>query len=162
MKRIIFASLAVLTLGSGIASAQFNTIGQPPARAADRQPVCEPGPRWGRSAYYGIIRPQVDASRSIMDLQQGLHRLNPDGSPRGQLDQQGTGGLGGLQTGHAVTFFNTGNYYPMAPGGGGGNTTLGGGTGLGGYNTGLGNGFGGFGAARSFYGSTLAQPLIRP
>lgn len=161
MKRFIFACLAALTLGSGIASAQFNTIGQPPARV---RPTVSPFVNLGSgnaSSYYGIIRPQADANRSIMDLQQGLHRLNPDGTLRGPLDQQGTGGLGGLQTGHPATFFNTGQYYPMSFGSVGGNTTLGNGTGLGGYNSGLGAGFGGFGAARSFYGSTLAQPLIR-
>ena len=121
----------------------------------------------GAFSYYGFIKPQTDATRSIMELRQTVSLLNPDGSMQGQLDaqkQQGTG-LGGLQTGHAATFFNTGGYFPTTlPGGG---ASLGGtgsfGTGLGGFGSSLGTG--GYGAGttgtRTFFPATLT-PGIRP
>jgi hypothetical protein len=169
MKRILFASLAALVLWGGVgqnfARAQFNTLGQAPPRVRPTvSPFINLGQGGGAASYYGIVRPQVDANRSIMDLQQNMQRLNPDGTLRGQAEQQGTSALGGLQTGHATTFFNTGQYYPMSPGSVGGNPTLGSGAGIGGVN-GLGasptsSGIGGYGV-RAFFGGALAQPLIR-
>jgi hypothetical protein len=162
MQRILFASLAMLTLGTSFASAQTNILGQPPFRA---RPIVSPFVNLGQGnvgAYYGIVRPQVDAYHSITELQQGLQRL-PAGTPQGQLDQQTTtSALGGLQTGHSVTFFNTGSYYPAVPGSVG-NPSLGAGTPIGGFNTSLGTGVVGYGGlgVRTFYGGALAQPLIR-
>jgi hypothetical protein len=163
MKRIIFASLAALTVWCSVANAQFNTLGQAPPRIRPTvSPFVNLGQGGGASAYYGIVRPQIDANRSIHDLQQGMSHLNPDGSLRGPFDQQGTNALGGLQTGHAVTYFNTGHYFPMTPGTTG-SSGLSSGLG-GGINAGLGTpiGIGSTGGFRTFYGSNLTQPLIRP
>jgi hypothetical protein len=159
MKRFLLATVATLTLASNFASAQFNTLGQAPPRA---RPTVSPFVNLGQGnvgAYYGIVRPQVDAYHSISELQQGYQRLNPAGSLQGQTEQTATGGLGGLQTGHSVTFFNTGNYFPLAPGSAG-NPGSSVGTPIGGFNNGLGYGPGGMGV-RTFYGGAMAQPLIR-
>jgi hypothetical protein len=177
MKRGIIKSLAALTLwgsvGLNFAAAQFGTLGQAPPRP---RPTVSPfinlrggaGTIVGQgsaSSYYGIIRPQLDANRSIADLQQGINRLNPDGSLRGQLDSQGAvNALGGLETGHAATFFNYSHYYPLVPPGGSGGSGTGFGAGLGGYNpalAGSGFGIGGIGP-RTFFAPVLNQPLIRP
>jgi hypothetical protein len=178
MKRGMITSLAVLALwgsvGLNFADAQFGTLGQAPPRP---RPTVSPfinlrqggaGVNLGQgaaSSYYGIIRPQVDANRSIADLQQGINRLNPDGSLRGQLDSQGAvNALGGLETGHAATFFNYSHYYPLVPPGGNSASGTGFGAGLGGYDpalTGSGFGVGGIGP-RTFFAPVLNQPLIRP
>jgi hypothetical protein len=170
MKRIAFTSLAVLALwGSGLnfASAQFGGLGQAPPR---QRPTVSPFINMGQgaNAYYGIIKPQIDANRSVAELQNSIQRLNPDGSLQGQLTQ-GVTGLGGLQTGHSVTFLNTGNYFPASPGGTGASSITGFGAGLGG--TGFGVGATGFGTTglgvgntgvRTFFSGNLNQPLIRP
>ena len=167
MKRIMFASVAVLTLWGGgglnFASAQFGTLGQAPVRPRPTvSPFINLG-QGGAGAFYGIIKPQMDASRSITDLQQGINRLNPDGSLKGQLDAQNSANaLGGLQTGHSATFFNYGHYYPTATGSTGGASSGYNPAGMG-FNTGIGSGFGTGGiGTRTFFGSNLAQPLIRP
>ena len=167
MKRTIMASLAVLALWGSVelnfARAQFGTLGQAPPRTRPTvSPFINLG-QGGAGAFYGIIKPQLDANRSINDLQQGIHRLNPDGSLKGQLDgQNSANALGGLQTGHSATFFNYGHYYPMAPGSTGASTTGYNPSGAG-FNTGTGAGFGaGNTGGRTFFGANLAQPLIRP
>jgi hypothetical protein len=165
MKRITFAALAALTLWGGVglnfANAQFGTLGQAPIRP---RPTVSPFINLGQGgvgAYYGVIQPQLEANRAILNLQQGLSHLNPDGSLKPQQDQTGTTGQTGLQTGHSATFFNTGGYFPQSPGTGSANLTT---SGLGGgINTGLGSGFGlGNTGVRTFFGNNLAQPLIRP
>jgi hypothetical protein len=181
MKRGIFTSLALLALwGTGLnfASAQFGGLGQAPPRVRPTvSPFINLG-QGGAGAFYGIIKPQLDANRSINDLQQGLNRLNPDGSLRGQIDAGSVNALGGLQTGHSATFMNYSHYFPLVPPGGSGTAgNLGIGTGLGGYNPSLGGGFGlgntgfnsgggGFGlgntGGRTFFGGNLNQSLIRP
>src|SRR5205814_1091595 len=91
--------------------------------------------------YYGIVRPQMEANRSIGALQQGFSNLLADGTNLpGQTPQNTVNALGGLQTGHTTTFFNYGRYYPLSYGSPGAA-----GTG------------GGFGAsqARPFYSNTL-------
>ena len=167
MKRILLATLTVLALWGGVglnfASAQFGGLGQAPIRPRPAvSPFINLG-QGGAGAFYGIIKPQLDASRSIHDLQQGIGLLNPDGSLKGQLDaQRATNALGGLQTGHSTTYFNLGHYYPMSAGSTGGSTT-GLNTGGAGFNTGTGSGFGaGVTGNRTFFGSNFAQPLIRP
>ena len=166
MKRIMFASVAVLILWGGglnFASAQFGTLGQAPVRPRPTvSPFINLG-QGGAGAFYGIIKPQMDASRSITDLQQGINRLNPDGSLKGQLDAQNSANaLGGLQTGHSATFFNYGHYYPTATGSTGGASSGYNPSGMG-FNTGTGSGFGTGGTGTlTFFGSNLAQPLIRP
>jgi hypothetical protein len=173
MKRGIISSLAVLALwgsvGLNFASAQFGGLGQAPPRVRPAiSPYINMG-TGGAEAYYGIVRPQMNTNQSLTDLQQGVNRLNPDGSLKGQLNAQNTpGALGGLQTGHAASFFNYGRYFPLVPPGGMTNATAAGfGPGLGGFDTGLtGTGFGvGAGATtagRTFFSPNLNQPLIRP
>ncbi len=168
MKRAFLTASAVLLAWCGIglnfASAQFGTLGQPPVRRPAVSPYINLGTGGGGAlSYYGIIRPQMDANRSIMDLQNVVNRMNPDGSLQGQLDQQSQTGQTGLQTGHSAGFFNYGNYYPIAPPGGGG-TGMGGTAGfgnMGGFNGGFGStGFGSMGTPRTFYGSTFSNIIV--
>ena len=162
MKRILFASIAALVLlgGVNVASAQTPNLGQPPARP---RPIVSPyinlGQGGNAGAFYGIIRPQIDANRSINELQQGLHQWNQDGTGRQLGVQPSANGLGGLQTGHSSTFFNTGNYFSGSSNTGG-STTNNGVNSMGGFSpsTGSHSGLGG----HSFYGSNLAAPLVRP
>ena len=171
MKRGIITSLAVAFawwgVGTDFARAQFGGLGQPPLRS---HPAVSPYINMGAGAgsalnYYGIVRPQTDANRSIYDLQSTVNRLNPDGSLQGQLDQQKAAAQTGLQTGHSAGFFNYGHYYPSAPPGGS-NTALGGGasfgTGMGGYTPGVGGAFGaGNLGVQTFFGNTFNRPLVR-
>jgi hypothetical protein len=165
MKRIIITSLAVL-LGWGVsvnfASAQFGTLGQPPVRPRPTvSPYIDLGVG-GAMGYYGLIRPQTDATRSIQELQNVVTRLNPDGSLAGQQDLLNPLNVApGLQTGHSSTFFNYSHYYPQGGLPGAGTSGLGGvGSNIGGYNPGVtgGIGTGAFGAAtgqRTFFGPTF-------
>ncbi|MBI2806200.1 MAG: hypothetical protein HYX68_14560 [Planctomycetes bacterium] len=179
MKRTLIASLAVLALwglGQQSARAQF-ILGQAPPRV---RPTVSPAINMGAGgafSYYGYIKPQMDSTRSILNLQQTLNRLNPDGSLQGQLNgaqlqqqQQQNNGLGGLQTGNPATFFNYSHYFPMGVPGSGG--SFGGPANYGAITTGLGGfgpnaGFGntGFGLGTSgyqpFYGGTFGQGFRR-
>ena len=164
MKRGIITSIAVLLAWCGIglnfASAQFGTLGQPPARPRPTvSPFVNLGAGGGALTYYGLIRPQTDATRSIQDLQNVVTRMNPDGSLQGQQDLLNpVNALGGLQTGHPVTYFHYSHYYPLTPTmgtmGGMGGTGLGGG-GIGGFNPNIGIGVGGNLGNRTFFGQTF-------
>jgi hypothetical protein len=157
MKRSIAAHLAVLLLmssaGANFASAQFGTLGQPPARSRPTvSPYINQGVGGGINAfnYYGIIKPQIDTNRSISQLQTNVQLLNADGSLKGALSQgQQPNALNTSQTGHPATYFNYSHYFPMSYGSRGttGTTGIGSGfgTGIGGANSGV----------RPFYGSML-------
>lgn len=115
-KAIITLAVFATWWGAGVnfASAQFGVLGQPPPRT---RPTVSPfiNLRGGAMSYYGIIRPQTDASRSIQQLQNAVGSIGADGMPL-TADQQGpTNVLGGLQTGHTTTYFNYGHYYPTTP-----------------------------------------------
>jgi hypothetical protein len=161
MKQRILTSLAVLAVwcaaGVPFASAQF-IIGQPPGRI---RPSVSPYVNLGGGAmsYYGIIRPQLDQARSISQLQSTVSRISPDGTimPVDPLNPNAS--QPGLQTGHGVTYFNYGTYYPMTPTGV--TTSMTGSPGfsmgMGGYNmlsSGLGSGIGGL-QPRAFFGTTM-------
>src|SRR5438552_3659922 len=171
MKRGIITLTALAlwsSVGLNFASAQFGgTLGQAPPRSRPAvSPFINLGPG-GAGAFYGIIKPQLDANRSINDLQQGVMRLNPDGSLKGQLDQATGTTTIGLQTGHSASFFNYGHYFPVNGPGSATNatgTSFGTGSGLGGSSSGLttGSGFGvGPFTNRTFFGPNMAQPIIR-
>ncbi len=165
MRRGIVTSLATLALWWGVgispAAAQFN-LGQPPSRV---RPTVNPAINIGAGgafSYFGYIKPQADATRNILALQQTLGRMNPDGTLQGQLDQgKVNGAVVGLQTGHPATFFNTSRYYPNTPPMGvvglGGTASFG--TGLGGFTPGGGGGYGfGTGAGgRTFFPGVMNQ-----
>src|SRR5437660_1148548 len=115
MKRGIFTSLAVLTLwgaGANFAAAQvqqyWGPLGQSPFPQRSVRPI----------------------DRNILQWQQNMARVNPDGSLQGQIDPNNP--IVGLQTGHAATFFNYSHYYPANPPGGSGLA------GTGGFGAGLG------------------------
>ena len=115
MKRAILTSLAVLTvwcgIGTNFAAAQFGTLGQQPRI----NPFVNPGVNnWqGGNFSYGILRPPFDPAQ-VNNPFYATQRLNPDGSLQGQLGNQGTmNALGGLQTGHTVTFFDYDRFFPL-------------------------------------------------
>ena len=166
MKRGIISSLAVLALwgsvGLNFAAAQFGTLGQPPIRPRPTvSPFINMG-AGGAGAYYGIVKPQTDATRAILDLQNSQNKQ--DAMIKAAQDSQGADGLGGAQTGHSATFFNYGHYYPTTPPGGGApgaSPSLGASPGLGGtINPTFTGGVGGPGI-RTFFGNNLAVPIIR-
>jgi hypothetical protein len=147
MTRSIAASFAVLLALSTLAHAQFGTLGQAPSRPRPTvSPLITQGTGNGLNAfnYYGIIKPQFETNRSISQIQSGMQILNQDGSLQGALTQSQPNPLGGMQTGHPVTFFNHSHYFPIPVGAGIGSsgsvTTPGFGTNLG---------------TRTFYGNTL-------
>jgi hypothetical protein len=161
MKRRILTSLAVLAVwwGAGVsmASAQY-IIGQPPARI---RPSVSPYVNLGGGAmsYYGVVRPQLDQARSISQLQSTVSRITTDGTivPVDPLNPNAP--QPGLQTGHGVTYFNYGTYYPLSPTGT--TTSIAGSPGfsmgMGGFNilgSGLGSGVGGL-QPRAFFGTTM-------
>jgi hypothetical protein len=165
---IAVATLAMWAGATQIADAQY-VLGQVPPRV---RPTVSPAiniANGGAYSYYGYIKPQTEATRAIMSLQQTVGQLNTDGSIAGQLDpyRQQTNALGGIQTGHPATYFYTGGYFPVTlPGGGAG---LGGagsyGVGLGGFGPGMGMAGYGVGAgatgSRVFFPATMTQG-IRP
>ena len=142
MKRGIITSLAALALwgcvGLSQASAQFGTLGQSSGRGNPFSTQGMPFGQGGNFNTYGILRAPFDTSRPG-DPFFGMPRLNPDGSLQGQFDAQGANALGGLQTGHSVTFFDYSNYYPALPYGTGMGT---GSAGLGSQGQGQGGGMG--------------------
>lgn len=172
MKRGIITALAITlawSVHANFACAQFGNLGQPPIRP---RPTVSPFINLGTGgamSYYGLIRPQTDTTKSIMELQSVVTRMNPDGSLQGQFDQTNpasqTGSQTGLQTGHSASYFNYGRYYPNSPpmGSGSGLGGAGFGTGLGGSPVG-GGGFGtnnmGFGN-RTFFGPTMNNAFGR-
>lgn len=133
MKRSIITALAaaVVWAGAGVnlASAQFGGLGQ----RSKAQTIFTPG---GGFQTYGVIRTPQDANQLMID-QRVIMGLNPDGSLKVPIASQGeSDGLGGLVTGHPVTFFDYGNYFPRGPIGG--FSTTGGIGGLGGLGAGFG------------------------
>ena len=177
MKRDLTARWAAAMLGLPATEGQGQfTLGQAPPRL---RPTVSPAINLGAGgafSYYGYIKPQSDATRSIFSLQQTLSQLNQDGSLQGQLSasslweqqmqqQQRTDVLR-LQTGHPATFFNYSHYYPMTPPGGGtglgGTGGFGGTTGLGGFGPNMGQGVGiGRPSTPTFYGPMLIQGFPR-
>lgn len=150
MKRwLILTLLALASAAVPAAHAQPGSIG------SYNQPIQYPSPispymnmnRGGNPAinYYGLVRPQISTAQNLHMLQQEVQQLNAMGAGP-FVGQTGTPSVT-LKTGHPVTFFNYGSYFPMFGGGGGmaaggigRPATMGGGFGGGG--AGLGVGFG--------------------
>jgi len=167
MQNRIVMTLAVLAVwcGAGLnqASAQFGTLGQPPARRPAVSPYINLGEGGNAFNYYGLVQPQMAATKALTDLQQNMLLLNPDGSAKGPLTPQNQAAIVGLQTGHAATFFNYGHYYPQNPYQGNSGALApgaidGGLGGLGGYgvNSGINGGLGiDAVGVRTFFGNTM-------
>jgi hypothetical protein len=163
MKRGIIAALAVLAGwwgGANFAGAQ----GLAPGFGSS--PFYPLGGTTARVHPFGPIQMQP-LNPQFAELQQSLNRLNTDGLLRGQVDPLGNNvnALGGMQTGHATTFFNSGHYFPATSTGGSGGSGLGAnpqGTGFGGYSP-LGfYGAGNLGGTKTFNSGTMnAAPGIR-
>ena len=130
MTRLVLAALTslIVVLGTPAAKAQgFGTYTRPPTSPYYRPAVSpylniltgNPG-----AGYYALTRPQMEAFRSIGDLQASLQLLQ-----QGAASPTGLTALGGVppglgETGHATTFFYYSTYYtfpfPRYPGGAGG------------------------------------------
>jgi hypothetical protein len=164
MKRRLLVALLALFACEGLcenyASAQTWQLGQygpPTVRTRSAvSPYVTLGQGGGAYDYYGVVRPQVDASHSIGQLQYGLNQLTTaDGllNPNAVLPQNPANALGGMQTGHAATYFNYGHYFPATP-----NGTVSNIPGAGGYGANYGAGQAGYGnqqQVRPFYSGTL-------
>jgi hypothetical protein len=127
--------MAVWLGGTNFAHAQF---GQSFGGSGSFYPL---GGGTVRTHPFGPIQMQP-LNPQIAELQQSISRINVDGSLRSPLDPNGVNALGGLQTGHPATFFNTGHYYPTTSPGGAGASGTGFGSGL--ANQGVGSGIGGY------------------
>lgn len=115
MKRTVITSLAVLAVwcgvGTSFAAAQFGTLGQ----QQQGNPFINPSMNMYQGGFntYGILRGPFDPSRAT-DPFFATQRLNADGSLQGLLaNQNNANALGGLQTGHSVTFLDYAHYFPM-------------------------------------------------
>lgn len=104
--------------------------------------------------YFGIVQPQIDASRGLQQLQQQFQQLDAGALTQGGYSATTAAPMGTsmLTTGHPVAFMNYAAYFPLyARGGGGGmmrgNTGALGGIGLGGTPFGGGPGGGPFGGS---------------
>jgi hypothetical protein len=60
--------------------------------------------------YYGLVKPQMNTNQSIQQLQNYTFGMNNTN----QATKEDTNRMS--NTGHAVQFFNYGNYFPMATG----------------------------------------------
>ena len=123
-------------------------------------------PGGAASNYFGVIRPQMDSMRSFQQIQQsqsGFGAAPADETlyPSGPQSSQDTGTR--LQTGHAVSYFNTMHYFPQS----GGSSRSGGGA-AGSYgNSGI-PGRGTVGGNQPFFSGTNATsnggngPIVTP
>jgi hypothetical protein len=134
MKRLACASLFALGLWSW-------TAGSAMAQFSYSRPQVNPRPttspylnlaNGGNAAtsYYGIIRPQIQSSQNMQQLQQDLRTFEnasfsmlgtSANNPYMQGQNQGQGPNQGIYTGHPVVFGNYGFYFPMMGGGQGSN-----------------------------------------
>jgi hypothetical protein len=119
MKRTLFAALAALALGSGAAQAQV-PYSQPQLSNPYQRPTISPYLNMLRPNvnpalnYYGLVRPQLQTTRTLQTFQQELQTVAGALAPTTQL---GTQADNLPTTGHRTTFYNYGTYFPGAGGG---------------------------------------------
>ena len=113
MKSLVLTALTGMALTLGAAPADAQVYNRPPTSPYYRPPVSpylnllnRSGPVFG---YFQGTRPQVDAFRSIGQLQTGLMNVQAGLGqlPGGSADPTLNPGT----TGHPVTFFNYSHYY---------------------------------------------------
>jgi hypothetical protein len=122
MKRFAFAIPLALALvaSSGVerAGAQLYLPGQQPVNPYQR-PLISPYLNMNRGGdpainYYGLVRPQINTAKSILQLQQQQQQLPALGQPFSPLADGSPFSL--PETGHAATFFNYSTYFPTYTG----------------------------------------------
>jgi len=125
MKRRVFIALATGCVGwglsDGVAVAQTGQLGTyNPPQVRQRGPVSpyiNMGPGGNAADYYGIVRPQIDAMKAFDQLQYGLAHVADGTTPLNSvLPQNMQNSLGGLQTGHPVSFNNYQRFFPLTAG----------------------------------------------
>jgi hypothetical protein len=129
MKRMILAAVAALVLAPGVSHAQLGPYVQPMGTNPYQRPTISPYLNMIRPGtnpalnYYGLVRPQMQAMRSMQVFQQDLNTVaNMVVFPEAQQ----TGPQTNLPiTGHSVSFYNYSTYFPLATSTGG-RGTLGG------------------------------------
>ena len=118
MRRILLAAAIGCWLPM-TAQAQLGSIGSYSPPQTNPRPVyspylnlTRPGGSVGAN-YYGLVRPQVDAQRNIMLLQQQAQMMGI--APEAFADPFGVLGhpdpASSLTTGHSAVYLNTGHYY---------------------------------------------------
>ena len=153
MKRWLTLTLATVGCGllvSPFASAQQGQLGQYTQPQWQSRPTLSPYLNMMRTGaspainYYGLVRPQMNATQNLQNIQQQLQMLDNTVLNNQQGTTTGAPTAGSyLSTGHPVAFLNYGTYFPLnrgrigGGGGGFGGIPIGGGVGL---------GAGGFGA----------------
>lgn len=126
MNRWLASTLAVAALWAFASTVQAQQIGTYTPPTVNPRPTVSPylnmtrgGIGTGAINYYGIVRPQLDTQRNLLQLQQeykglqGLQQQQTDDPTTGTLNAQvPTQGFGG--------FFFYGHYYPLLNRQGGG------------------------------------------
>ena len=116
MRRILLAAAIGCWLPM-TAQAQLGSIGSYSPPQTNPRPVYSPylnltRPGGVGANYYGLVRPQIDAQRNILLLQQAQMMGIP---AEGMADPYGILGqfdpASSLTTGHSATYLNTGHYY---------------------------------------------------
>ena|SRR5947208_3277339 len=122
MKRLVLAcTVAGLGLVGGAPRAEAQGFAPRQQPNPFQRPTVSPYVNLGRggnpaAAYYGIVKPQLETTQQIQQLQLQQNQMTQFGLP---LEEQGgMGGLGGYSlTGHNSQFGNYSHYFPQ-PGGG--------------------------------------------
>jgi hypothetical protein len=129
MKRLTLAAVAALALNAGLAQAQV-PYSQPQLTNPYYRPPISPYLNMVRPGtnpainYYGLVRPQIQTTRTLQTFQQELQAvgsgLSAAPTSQAQSDNLPT-------TGHTTSFYNYGTYFPSATNNGLGGGSLGGG-----------------------------------
>src|SRR5262245_40723375 len=115
MKRFLFAfALAAVALVAETAQAQ---VGSYPWRNPSR-PTVSPYINLNRGGlaginYFGLVRPQLDAQKNFMLLNQEIQQVAPD--PLGTTTGYGPGYTATGYEGGAAGYMNYLHYYPLMP-----------------------------------------------
>jgi hypothetical protein len=119
MKRMLIAAVAAIALGTGTARAQV-PYSQPQLGNPYQRPTISPYLNMLRPGvnpalnYYGLVRPQVQTTRTLQTFQQELQTVAGALAPTTELGMQPNNLP---TTGHRTTFYNYGTYFPGAAGG---------------------------------------------
>lgn len=128
MKRSIYLSVLACSGLASTASAQTfqGQLGQYAPPPGMSRPIVSPYLNMARPGsnaainYYGLVRPQMDVSRNLSQLQQQFQQMDTTSSLATGTTTSMPMATSMLTTGHPVAFMNYGSYFPLFNRGGGG------------------------------------------